>query len=688
MLKSTFTLIRGINADKEKQLWHQGITTWEELEAYRRRQQSLPFVEETIDDESIFLDLSRNALKQKDTRFFAGALERKEHYRIALEFPQDTLFLDIETTGLSRYYDSITLVGWCFRNEYRVLIAGDDNTRLREALRAAKVLVTYNGTIFDVPFLQKHLTNLELPGVHVDLRFLARRVGFRGGQKAIEEQIGLERPARLQEVQGKTAPLLWHRYRRGDLDALRLLIEYNHADLEGMKAILDRTVERLLHVAGVPSGVRKSVPRFEMPTSITWANAHRRQGIELHPYQGDNRPQTTYHRLCPRTKGKKPKIVGIDLTGSEKRHSGWCLLDGQRATTRLLGTDAEIVAATIKAKPELVSIDSPLSLPKGRISVDDSDPGRAEHGIMRFCERLLKQRGVNVYPALIPSMQRLTARGILLAQRLRALGIPVIESYPGAAQDILNIPRKRASLDLLREGLAEFGILGPFRKEPVTHDELDAITSALVGVFFWAGKFEGLGESEEEALIIPDLHVDATNWQRRIIVGISGPVAVGKTTAAMYLAEHGFHYERYSAVLENLLAKSDVARKTLQDFGRVVNETKGQRWLGRELLKRLPKEGNIVIDGLRFPDDHAFLIETFGPGFVHIHLTSSPATRQKRFKRREGSKLSFVRAENAPVEQRVPALRMLAQHVIDAEVQYRIMFRRISKALPITKRSE
>jgi len=53
---------------------------------------------------------------------------------------------------------------------------------------------------------------------------------------------------------------------------------------------------------------------------------------------------------------------------------------------------------------------------------------------MRYCERILKKRGVNVYPSLIPSMQRLTARGIQLANNFRSLGIPVIESYPGAGR--------------------------------------------------------------------------------------------------------------------------------------------------------------------------------------------------------------------------------------------------------------
>ncbi len=99
-----------------------------------------------------------------------------------------------------------------------------------------------------------------------------------------------------------------------------------------------------------------------------------------------------------------------------------------------MNTDEEIVQRTIEAKPDIVSIDSPLCRPAGRIAATDDDPGREEFGIMRECERELKRRGINAYPCLIGSMQNLTARGMRLAATLRGLGHPVIESYPGAAR--------------------------------------------------------------------------------------------------------------------------------------------------------------------------------------------------------------------------------------------------------------
>jgi predicted nuclease with RNAse H fold len=100
-------------------------------------------------------------------------------------------------------------------------------------------------------------------------------------------------------------------------------------------------------------------------------------------------------------------------------------------------------------------------------------------------------------------MEMLTKRGIKLASALRKAGCKVIESYPGAAQDILGIPRKKASLEELKWGLSRAGIAGDFLSTSITHDEVDAVTSALVGLFYLADHYIALGTTTEEYLIVP-----------------------------------------------------------------------------------------------------------------------------------------------------------------------------------------
>lgn len=664
MLLNTFQHLKGISAKKEQNLWRSGITSWDDLESIQNNQ--LPLFKDHDTWNNSPLSQSKKAFKKKDTDYFAKLLSPQEYYRVALTFPEKTLFLDIETTGLSKYYDNITLVGWSLGNEYNVFIAGSNDRALRAAISKAKAIVTFNGSLFDLPFLRKEFQDLCIPMCHVDLRFFSKRVGLSGGQKEIEKLLGMQRPKGIADIKGETAALLWYEYRWGEKSALEELIKYNHADIEGMKFIFDKVIKFILEKKDFPFQVR-SLHHFSKDRSkIQWADSHGTNGIKIKPYK-KKIPSILLHDLIPPSYNDNLRIVGIDLTGSESRPSGWCLLDSGHAVTKRLGSDEEIINQTIEAKPAIVSIDSPLSLPKGRTSVFDDDPGRNEYGIMRICERVLKKRGINVYPSLIPSMQKLTARGIRLANHFRSLGIPVIESYPGAAQDIMGIPRKGLSQEFLTKGLEKFGVNGDFLKNPVSHDELDAITSAVVGFFFWGGKFEALGNIEEEYLIIPDLKTDPTFWRNRKIVGLSGPINAGKTTAGNFLKTKGFHYGRFSLVLESLLRDRGLepSRQNLQKIGDEINKDPGQRWLCHKLVQMLPNHGDIVIDGLRHPEDYAFLVETFGPGFLHIFVDAPDDVRLERYVANGYKKEDFFKATSHPVEGNVKRLHSLAHHVIN-----------------------
>lgn len=665
MLVHTFQHLKGISPKKELSLWYSGIISWEDLESRENRQLPL-FKDNGWNNSSLYL--SKKALEKGDTNYFARLLPSQEYYRIALTFPEKTLFLDIETTGLSKYYDTITLVGWSLGSEYNVFIKGDKDKAFRETISKAKAIVTFNGSLFDLPFLRKEFPDLSIPMCHIDLRFLSRRVGLSGGQKEIERLIGIKRPKSISNVKGETAALLWYKYRWGDLSALRQLISYNHADIEGMKIIYDKVVGRLFEKKQFPVKTR-SIHHFSKNRSkINWfkPEAHNSKGIRIKQYK-ETAPPILLHDLISRANKNPLRIVGIDLTGSESRPSGWCLLEGTNAITERLGSDSEIIRETVKAQPTLVSIDSPLSIPAGRTSVYDDDPGRQDFGIMRSCERILKKRGVNVYPSLIPSMQKLTARGIRLANQFRSMGIPVIESFPGAAQDIMGIPRKRVSQEFLAKGLERFGVKGDFIKNPISHDELDAITSAVVGLFFWSGKFEALGNIEEEYLIIPNLKTDPTTWKGRKVIGLSGPIAAGKTTAGNFLRAKGFHYGRFSLVLESILRDRglQVTRENLQQIGEEVHKDPGQRWLCHRLIQMLSSQGDIVIDGLRHPEDHSYLVETFGPAFLHIYIDAPQEILLERYITNGYSKDDFLMAISHPVEKNVSRLYSLAHIVIN-----------------------
>jgi predicted nuclease with RNAse H fold/dephospho-CoA kinase len=582
--------------------------------------------------------------------------ELRNKLAICHEYPEQVLFLDIETTGLSHFYDEITLVGWAKGGRSGTFIKGQDPAELFQVTREAVAVVTFNGIRFDQRFLKQEFPEAQLPATHIDLMYLCRRVGLTGGQKAIENQLGLNFREELEGVDGFAAVLLWHKYLRGDVDSLRRLISYNRADIAAMGGLFDHALARLGYehdLIGQPVkfvGWSAPADRHELPSGLKKPDP----GLSRAP---------TFRELFGGLKAEKARIVGIDLTGSEARPTGWCLLNGSRAKTETISTDDDLIRRTIDASPDLVSIDSPLCLPFGRQTVFDDDPTRDEFGIMRFCERELKRRGVNVYPSLLPSMQKLTARGIRLAGIFRSHGLPVIESYPGAAQDVMRIPRKGAGEEWLKLGLKNFGVRGDFATAKVTHDELDAITSALVGTFHLAELSEELGTTNEPPLIIPRLEVNRTPF----VVGVSGPIAAGKTTLAEILQSRGYAYTRFSLVIDDLLRARGLPldRHHRQLVGAEINRDGRQRELAERTLSRVSGARTIVVDGLRFPDDHAFLKEKFGFRFVHVYVSAPMDTRQERYAERMGSKPSeanqaFNEAIMSEVERMVPTLERLA----------------------------
>ncbi|MFQ5710418.1 MAG: DUF429 domain-containing protein [Candidatus Geothermarchaeales archaeon] len=192
------------------------------------------------------------------------------------------------------------------------------------------------------------------------------------------------------------------------------------------------------------------------------------------------------------------KVVGIDLAGVESRETGFCALEDMKAKTRLVYTDEEIVQLCVDEEPEVVAIDAPLALPKGRKSLEERGDVH-----LRECDRELLRMKIRFFPVTLGPMRKLTKRGIGLREKLERRGLKVIEVYPGAAQDVLGIPRKQKGPLKLREGLEKLGIKG--LSEVVNDHELDAVTSALVGKMYVEGDFLAIGNPEEILMILPKI---------------------------------------------------------------------------------------------------------------------------------------------------------------------------------------
>jgi len=491
MIEQTFIHIPGVGRQTERELWANGIHDWDDADRFEKKFGRVATrLQRKLDD---YIPRSREAIKQKDAAFFDRLSVLGEAWRLFPEFSDSCIYLDIETTGLSSVFDTVTMVGLYDGRRYQLFVDGDNLQEFPQHLRKYSMVVTFNGSGFDLRFLKLAFPDLILPSIHIDLRWVTRKLGMKGGLKEIETQLGIRRPSEIEELTGYDATVLWARYLRGDEKALSQLIQYNTEDVVHLKAIMEISYDRLARKT--VEFRQASKPMFK---GVGELPRIRRKAALTAPATNPSNLVLELLDKC-RTLDRAPRIVGIDLTGSEKRATGWALMDGANATTKPLSTDDELFNETVAVKPDLVSIDSPLSLPEGWIDPD----APCAQPIYRKCELALKRMGISVFWCLLPTMKCLTKRGMRLAQRLRTAGVKVIESYPGAAQDLLGIPRKGSSLEELKWGLSRAGIKGEYLHGKVTHDEVDAITSALVGLFYLADDYIALGNAVEDYLIVP-----------------------------------------------------------------------------------------------------------------------------------------------------------------------------------------
>jgi len=359
-------------------------------------------------------------------------------------------------------------------------------------------------------------------------------------------------------------------------------------------------------------------------------------------------------------------VIGIDLTGSETKPSGWAVMRGSKVETAMLSSDDELIAASLRYSPKVVSIDSPLSLPEGRCCTDATCEC-AKYGITRYCERLLSAFGCGAYPCLIPSMVPLTTRGMRLAEKFRSRGVEVIESFPGVAQDILGIRRKQNGLSHLKGGYRSFGLTGDFyTSETIRHDELDAIASALVGMFYLNGQYVALGNDKEDYLIVPSV---AEKPQKPIVLGLTGGISAGKTTLAEYLKfQFGFGVLRYSDIICKLYHCA-YDRAVLQSLGaEIAADPLRQKELSLSIIAEIEKTPgrHYVVDGLRHQLDYDTLSQHFGDRFLMMYIDSTFTNTFRRYNKRRRPPLSkeeFQAVYNASSEHDIPLLMFTSQAV-------------------------
>jgi uncharacterized protein YprB with RNaseH-like and TPR domain len=234
LLEHTFIHIPGIGPKTEQHLWRHGILTWRDFLGNKERLLSRlrdSFVRETLEA----------SIKNRDNiRFFRDRLPVAALWRVYEDFKKSAVYLDIETSGYYQGIDEITVIGIYDGQTVRSFVQGINLDEFELAIAPYELIITFNGSQFDLPFIRRQFPNIALPPAHIDLRFFLRKLGYRGGLKTIEKSIGLFRNAAIAGMDGYDAVLLWNAYQSGDESALERLILYNTADIVDLEPLMER----------------------------------------------------------------------------------------------------------------------------------------------------------------------------------------------------------------------------------------------------------------------------------------------------------------------------------------------------------------------------------------------------------------------------------------------------------------
>ena len=157
MLKHTFIHLDGVGELTEKKLWKKKILTHQDA------------IDKNTFPPSKIIKISetKQKLEDGDALYFHNNLPSKERWRMFGTFYNSVAYIDIETTGLYGAYDIITTIALYDGDTIKHYIHGKNLDDFKNDIKQYKLLVTYNGTNFDLPFIRRFL-DIAMEYAHID----------------------------------------------------------------------------------------------------------------------------------------------------------------------------------------------------------------------------------------------------------------------------------------------------------------------------------------------------------------------------------------------------------------------------------------------------------------------------------------------------------------------------------------
>ena len=236
MIKNSFIFLEKVGKRKEKSIWQQGIKDWQDFLQVDNikgiSKGKKPYYDRKINE-------AQQALLNDDSAYFVGKLPPIEMWRLYSHFKDECGYLDIEIEG----YGKVILVGISdyYNSNFFVKGVNLEKDIIERELSKYKLVVTFNGSSFDLPKLKKQFgVKINVP--HIDLKPLCVNLGLEGGLKEVENKLDLKRP---QHLRGNPVSLWKAVHASGDREYLDLLIEYNREDIENLKGVMNHIYTQL-----------------------------------------------------------------------------------------------------------------------------------------------------------------------------------------------------------------------------------------------------------------------------------------------------------------------------------------------------------------------------------------------------------------------------------------------------------
>ena len=109
MITNSFIFLERIGSKLEQNIWKSGVYDWENF-LKRKKIKNLSKHRKLYYDRKILN--ARKALYNFDSKYFLELLPQSEMWRLYDFFKEDAVFLDIETTGLSKNEDDKHVSGF------------------------------------------------------------------------------------------------------------------------------------------------------------------------------------------------------------------------------------------------------------------------------------------------------------------------------------------------------------------------------------------------------------------------------------------------------------------------------------------------------------------------------------------------------------------------------------------------